>query len=261
MARNALVLLVVVAGLMPMPARAADAPRPVRTLTFDCSVSIADRRETPGDSRSSHVVMIGRVSTGFIESTPTGSGESNVSATEDAKGSITVAVLSATNDAGLVVEVAENADARTRPKVKLAIGPDGTLFYDPSNAQNLTEEEIAVVRWMARGFYGDHPRDTGTSWTVDQSGNGHVDVEHYRVVSHDRTRVTLDYALEEKAGGASGYDATRTGSLVYDTALVVPVKATFESSARRQIGATMSVVHSTITLTLTADSFAKLPTL
>jgi hypothetical protein len=255
MARRALVPLVVIAVLAPLRAGAADAPRPLRTLSFDCTVSIADRRETPGDSRSSHVVMLGRTSTGIVETTPTGSGETNSSTTAEAKGSISVAVLSATDDAGLVVEVAENADQRTRPKVKIALGPDGTLFYDPANAANLTEEEVAVVRWLARGFYGDRPREPGTSWTVDQSANGHVDVEHYRVLSRDRDRVTLNYALEEKAAGASGYDATREGSLVYDTALVVPVKVTFQSSSRRQLGATMSTTRSTITLTLTADSF------
>ncbi len=138
------------------------------------------------------------------------------------------------------------------------MGPDGTLLYDPANAANLTEEEIAVVRWLARGFYGEHPRDPGTAWTVDQSTSGRVDVEHYRVLSRDRDRITLDYALQEKVAGATGYDASREGSLVYDTALVVPVKATFESSSRRQYGPTLSTTRSTITLTLTADSFGRL---
>ncbi|HEX3468255.1 MAG TPA: hypothetical protein VHT05_09275 [Candidatus Elarobacter sp.] len=60
MARRALVLLVVVAGLIPLPAPAADAARPLRTLAFDCSINVIDRRETPADTRSSHVVMMGR---------------------------------------------------------------------------------------------------------------------------------------------------------------------------------------------------------
>jgi hypothetical protein len=257
MARYALVSLVAIAVLLPSPAGAIEPSRPLRTLTFDCTVSIADRRETPADTRSSHVVMVGRTST-VVESTPTGSGETKSSVAQDVRGSISVAVLSATDDAGLIVEVAENADQRTRPKVKIALGPDGSLFYDPTNAANLTEEEVALVRWLARGFYGDHPREPGTVWTVDQSTNGHVDVEHYRVLSRDRDRVTLNYALEEKAGGVTGYDATREGSLVYDTALVVPVKVTFQSSSRRQIGPTMNTTRSTITLTLTADSFGKL---
>jgi len=258
MARCALALvpLVVIAVLLPCRADAVEALRPLRTLTFDCAVSVSSRRETPSDAQTSRIARMGK---GFaVVSDKSGSGEDDVATKLDAKGSISVDVLSATDDAGLVLEVAEDAAERTRPKVRIVLGPDGMLLYDPANAVNLTEEEVAVVRWLARGFYGDHPRDPGTAWTVDQSANGHVDLEHYRVLSHDRDRVTLGYALEEKAGGASGYDATREGSLVYDTVLVVPVKATFLSSSRRQIGPTLNTTRSTITLTLTADSFGKL---
>jgi hypothetical protein len=256
MACRALVALVVIAALLPFRAGAAEALRPLRTLTFDCVVSVADRRETPSNTQTSHLARLGKGMA--VVTTPSGTGEADVSTKVDSKGSISVDVLSATDDAGLVVDVAEDADQRTRPKVRIALGPDGALFYDPADAANLTEEEVAVVRWLARGFYGDHPRDPGTAWTVDQSANGHVDVEHYRVQSHDHDRVTLDYALEEKVGGTSGYDAAREGSLVYDTALVVPVKATFQSSSRRQVGSTFDTTRSTITLTLTADSFGRL---
>jgi hypothetical protein len=257
MARNELALLVVVAGLLPLRAGAADTPRPVRTLTFACSVSVAERRETPGNAESTRIVNAGRGSE-VMESMPIGNGESDLTARIEAKGSISVDVLSATDDAGLVVEVAESADSRTRPKVRIAVGQDGALFYDPATSSKLTEEEIAVVRWLARGFYGDHPRDPGTSWAVDQSANGHVDVEHYRVVSHDRDRVTLDYVLDEAAAGANGYNASRAGSLVYDTVLIIPVKANFQSSARRQMGSTLITTRSTVALTLTADSFGSL---
>ena len=130
----------------------------------------------------------------------------------------------------------KRAPERTRPKVRIVLGPDGAVFYDPKNAENLTEEEITLVRWLARGFYGDHPTDPGTSWTVDQSANGHVDVERYRVVARDAHQITLDYALEEKVGGATGYAGTRGGSLVYDTAMIVPVKASFQTESRRQVG-------------------------
>lgn len=257
MARRALVPLLVLALLLPAQAGAADPARPLRTLSFDCTVSVADQRATPGDTRTSRVVMVGKSAT-VVEATPAGSGETRSATTQQAKGSISIAVLSATDDAGLVVEVAEYADQRTRPKVKIVLGPDGTLFYDPANAKNLTEEEVSLVRWLARGFYGDRPRDPGTAWTVDQSANGRVDVEHYRVVSRDKDQITMAYALEEKAAGTDGYDATREGSLVYDAALIVPVKATFQSSARRQLGATFDTTRSTITLTLTADSFSGL---
>jgi hypothetical protein len=246
----------------PPAARAVGAPTtarpPVRTLVFSVDVRVLELRETPGEgihgTRPATVVK-GRMAGG--RNVTSGSGERTVGATLKATGSIDVDVISATDDAGLVVDVAENALERMRPKVRIVLAPDGAVFYDPKNATNLSEEEIAVVRWLARGFYGDHPTDPGTAWTVDQSANGHVDVEHYRVVARDAHNVTLDYALEEKVPGATGYAASREGSLVYDTALIVPVKATFQSEARRQVGEAYQTTRTSVTLALTADSFKR----
>ena len=97
MTRRALVPLVAVAVLLLLPAGAVEALRPLRTLTFDCAVSVADRRDT----QTSHIVRIGKGS--GVQTTTTGSGEANVAAKLDVKGSISVEVLSATDDAGLVV--------------------------------------------------------------------------------------------------------------------------------------------------------------
>ena len=88
------------------------------------------------------------------------------------------------------------------------------------------------------------------------SANGRSDVERYRVLAHDAHRVTLAYAFEERSNAARGFAGTREGSLVYDTVLVVPVKATFETLARRQVGDAYDTVRTAVTLTLTADSFA-----
>jgi hypothetical protein len=162
----------------------------------------------------------------------------------------------ATEDAGLLVDVAETATDRTRPKVRMAVATDGTVLYDTRNSEDVTEEELALVRWMARGFYGDHPTDPGTSWTVDQSSAGRTDLEHYTVVERNAHRVTLDYTLDEKVEGVGGYQATRAGSLVYDTSLVVPVKATFQTEARRQVQGSYGTTRTTVALTLTSDSFA-----
>ncbi len=255
------VATVLLATLLAAPASAATSggARPVRTLSFSVEVRVSELRETPGEgirpTRPTTPVK-GRMVRGGTGTT-TGSGERALGATLKATGSIDVEVVSITDDAGLVLDVSENALDRMRPKVRMVLGPDGALLYDPKNAPNVSEEEIAVVRWLARGFYGDHPTDLGTAWTVDQSANGHVDLEHYRVVAHDAHNVTLDYALEEKVPGAAGYSATREGSLVYDTALVVPLKAAFLSEAHRQVGAAYETTRTSVTLALVADSFAK----
>jgi hypothetical protein len=236
---------------------AAAAGRPVRTLTFEVDVRVAARREEPGAAIS--VTRPGGVvsrpprsqqSGGLGPTTTTGSALS-------AKGSIGIDVVAVTDDARLMIDVEETAVKRMRPKVRVAVAPDGVVFYDPRDAGNLTEEELTLVRWLARGFYGDRPTEPGTAWTIDQSANGSTDLEHYRVVAHDAHRVTLDYAQEQKTPGTAAFIGTRGGSLVYDTALTVPVRASFQSETRRVMGATNEMRRTSITMTLTADSFAK----
>jgi hypothetical protein len=263
-ALKAVPAIVVAVALFAVPlgagAAATSGPgRPVRTLSFDVDVHVLALRETPGEGihgTRPAVAVKGRMAGGQT-SGATGSGDRTQGAAITAKGSIGVDVVAATDDAGLVIDVSESAIERTRPKVRIVVGPDGAVFFDPKNAENLTEEEITLVRWLARGFYGDHPTDPGTSWTVDQSANGHVDVERYRVVARDAHQITLDYALEEKVGGTTGYAGTRGGSLVYDTAMIVPVKASFQSESRRQVGATYETTRTSVTLTLKSDSFAR----
>ena len=226
---------------------------PLRTLTFDVAVHVAAVRVAPGEG-----------TTGAGRPAPLGqmvgtrpNGATPATGALAARGSIGIDVVGVTGDARLVIDIAETAVKRTRPKVRVEVASDGVVFYDPKNAENLTDEELALVHWLARGFYGDHPTEPGTAWTVDQSANGFVDVEHYRVVARDAHHVTLEYTQEQKASGTSVFAGTRGGSLVYDTARTVPVRATFQGESRRQVGAALETLRTSVTLTLTADSFAK----
>ena len=240
----------------PFGARAADeadAVRPLRTLTFEVDVRVAAQRETPGDMVSAVRQQAAARGRTVSQQSPPPNAERHLIA----KGSIGVDVVAATDDSRLLIDIAETAVRRTRAKVRVAVAPDGVVFYDPKNAEDLTEEELALARWLARGFYGDHPTEPGTAWTVDQSSNGFSDVEHYRVVARDAERVTLDYAQEQKTAGAGGFAGTRGGSLVYDTARTVPVRAVFTSQSRRQTGSTNETLRTSVTLTLLTDSFAK----
>jgi hypothetical protein len=240
----------------PFAVLAAGEPEPahpLRTLTFDVDVHVAAVRVAPGEGTTGagRPASLGQI----VGTRPNGT----VPATGAlaAKGSIGVDVVGVMDDARLVIDVAETAVKRMRPKVRIEVAPDGVVFYDPKNAENLTDEELALVRWLARGFYGDHPTEPGTAWTVDQSSNGYSDVEHYRVVARNAHHVTLEYTQEQKASGPTVFAGSRGGSLVYDTALVVPVRAKFQSESRRQIGAALETLRTSVTLTLMTDSFAK----
>jgi hypothetical protein len=249
-----LIAAAVLAAPLALLAAEPDPAHPLRTLTFEVEVHVAAVRVAPGEGTTGagRPAALGQI----VGSRPN---TSTVPATGAlaARGSIGIEVIALTDDARLVIDVEETAVKRTRPKVRIEVAPDGVVFYDPKDAENLTDEELALSRWLARGFYGDHPTELGTAWTVDQSANGFSDVEHYRVVARDAHHVTLEYSQEQKASGSALFAGSRGGSLVYDTALAVPLRATFQGESRRQIGAARETLRTSVTLTLTADSFAK----
>ena len=267
MAHHALVVPLLAAALSTeIGIGVADAPPagPLRSLRYDVSVKVSSVREMLAEAPEGPlpIVLSGRgapVSSNHGRGPPSGSGERTAKVGVSATGTIQVAVVKATTDAGLVLDVSENVTQRVRPVVRIGVGSDGSMFYDLKAAENLTEEEVALVRWMSRGFYGEHPTDPGTSWVVDSSGEGRTDIEHYRVLSKEANRVTLDYELEEKTAGVTGYEANRAGSLVYDRNLLVPVSATFRSESRRNPNGAFERISTSIVLTLTADSFAPKP--
>ena len=247
----ALAAAVLAAPLAALAAGGADAAHPLRTLTFEVDVHVAAVREAPGGAANGgRPAPLGQI----VGTRPNGT--TPATGALAAKGSIGIDVVAVTEDARLVLDIAETAIKRMRPKVRIEVAPDGVVFYDPKNAENLTDEELALVRWLARGFYGDHPTEPGTAWTVDQSANGYSDVEHYRVVARDAHHVTLEYTQEQKASGSTVFAGSRGGSLVYDTALVVPVRAKFQTESRRQTGASLETLRTSVTLTLVTDSFA-----
>jgi hypothetical protein len=254
-----LVLIAALAG-EPAPARAGDVVKPLRTLIYDVALTIGMVRRRPRSVPTAPVGIGARRATNPTAVVPRAgsraAGDAS-GATLEARGTIAVDVVAATADGGLVADVSENAPGRTRAKVRFAVSPDGTIAYDPKRADEVTEEEISLARWLARGFYADHPREAGAGWTVDQSGNGLVTSEHYRVLSAADQRVTLTYALEQKSDGPASFAATRAGSLVYDTGFVVPVKVTYEGQTRRQLPEAFDETRTSVVLTLTADSFAK----
>lgn len=248
----------------PANAGAVESLRPIRTLVYDVAVTIGNTRRSertgtgaagaPPETGARH-----RPSGGSGSARPAGSRDAS-SASVDAQGSIRADVMAVTQDAGLVVDLTETASGRNRAKVRLAITADGNVTYDPRFATEVSGEELALARWLARGFYGERPTDPGTAWTVDQSGNGVNAAEHYRVVATDSPRVTLNYTREEeKSIGADAYGETRQGSVLYDRFMVAPIRATYQGQARRDFIGAFDTTLTSVTLTLRTDSFAKKP--
>ncbi|MEA2665920.1 MAG: hypothetical protein QOI11_2864 [Candidatus Eremiobacteraeota bacterium] len=240
MTNRALALVVFcAAAALPAAAWAADAPKPLRSLTYDLRLSAASNgiveRSAIGTAGSTHEDF-------------TGGGES--------KGTITVDIIAATQDNGLVADVREDATNRTRPKVRVAITAAGALSYDPQQSHNITDEEDTLLRWLARGFVTADDRTAGAAWNIDTSAGGSRGMEHYRVLSADGAVLSLDYKAETKRSGLGGGDMTRTGSLVYDAKLTMPRSASYKDVEHRQQIGSFVTTELTVSLTLAADSFA-----
>lgn len=228
------------AAALPAAARAADPPKPLRSLTYDLRLSAA----TNGIVERSAIGTAGSTHEDF-----TGGGES--------KGTITVDVIAATADSGLVADVSENATNRNRPKVRVAITAAGALSYDPQQSNNITDEEDTLLRWLARGFITPDDRAPGAAFNIDTSAGGSRGMEHYRVLSADGPVLSLDYKAEAKRTGLGGGDMTRTGSLVYDAKLAVPRSASYKDVEHRSQVGSFVTTERNVSLTLTADTFAK----
>lgn len=229
----------------PQPgATATPVVAPIRTLQYTMMLIVGQTRENRNSG----------IGTGDSAS---GGSRSIASGGFEAKGTISVDVITTMQDGGLLVDATENATGRMFPKVRVSVFNDGRLTYDPKQQSNLSEEELSLLRWLARGFYSvDRATDPGTTWNVDASNGGVRSSEHYRVVSNTDGKVNLDYKMESTASGANGYTMTRLGNVLYDTRLTVPVQVNYRGETRvdRQGGA--DTTTSAVALNLTADSFA-----
>ncbi len=245
-------LAALLVGALPCTS-AANGTVPIRSLTYAVETSYAAEVDAPPGWLAAQV----RMARGPYRAGGISAGEAFAGEPQRATGSIAIDVLQATSDVGLVIDIAETTNAVAWPKVRMAIARNGTLSFNPVDARNLSDEEVVVARWLDRGFYGERPTDVGTAWVVDLSANGDTDLERYRVVSHDERGVTLAYSFEERTNTAHAYAGTRDGSLVYDPAMEVPVKATYEATAQRRRGGTWDKLRMAVKLSLVKDSFEK----
>ncbi len=240
MMNRTLVAVVVCAALAAPLAATAQTSKPLRTLTYDLQMSVGVVRSVQRDA-------IGTA----------GSTHGDFAGGAESKGTITVEVIAATTDGGLVADVRENAATRSRPVVRVAITAAGGLTYDPKQAHNVTDEEDTLLRWLARGFVGADDRSAGAAWNIDTSAAGTRAAEHYRVVTADGSLLHLEYKAESKSSGLGGGDMTRAGTLVYDAKLAVPESASYKDIVHRQQLGSFDTTEMSVQYKLTSDSLAK----
>jgi hypothetical protein len=252
----ALAAYLIPAAVFGAPAAPAGAAAgPVRSMTFQIEFTskTEERAQTSG--------LMGRDQvTGAMAAASTGGSWHTVVSTSGAsKGTITVDVIAITGD-GLVVDIAERADQRDAPKVRVGISTKGRLVYDAAKS-TVNEEEIMLLQLLNRALVEGHDND-GVTWTDDLSVRGFKDVTTYRIVSSTDVKPgpVLHMELERSVSASAGqpFDMTATGKVDYNEQRAIPLDATVRAR-RTSVVATgrQQQVDVVYTYKLVADSFVK----
>ena len=245
--RSLLALAAAVAFAAPLAASAADAPAPVkimRTLVYSVQYSAVTKNEeqTSGFSGAGGGVSMGH-----------GSVARSSEVSDD--GSLTVDVVGATPDLGLVVDASFTGKNSSQPPVRVAIFPDGRLSYDPSKP--LSVEATRILPLLARGLLNGRPVEIGSTWKTEV-GAPAKGATTYRILDVHGTQATIGIESDVKVPGPQGYDEQAQAKTTYATDRVCPVIVDLQARSRHSPSAEQYVTTSThVTASLVRDSFAK----
>ncbi len=213
--RSLLALAVVAALALPLAASAADAPKPLRELVYDVTYTAHTTHET----KSSGFNGAYGGGPGGDASAPSGEGSEAHFMDGSDHGTLTLDVIAATADGGLVVDASFTGGTRVQPVTRVAVFSDGRLSADP--AHPLCPEAIRVLPLIARGFVAGRDVSPGASWTTESSVPVRGSLT-YRVTRLDGEQATI--GIEGTFAGAAGQESDR-GTTVYATDLVSPALA------------------------------------
>ena len=241
------------AFVSPLAALCADAPSPppLRSLVFDVTYSAHSKHEKKtsgfnggygGDPGSGGAGV-------------SGSGTAAIAVDGSDSGRLTIDVIAATKESGLVVDAQYSGKLGSQPKMRIALFADGRLSADPT--KTIDPAVLHVLPLLARGFIANRDVNPGSSWTIaappPMKGS-----TTYRVTALDGQYATLALEGSRSMSGASGFDETDRGTTKYATDLVVPVSYDVTSRIRRQLAMDESVTTDAhLTVTLVSDTFAK----
>jgi hypothetical protein len=217
---------------------AADAPaKVIRHMTFAATYNFQSTIDTT-------VSGIGGPASGIA---------SNAGAATDRRSTISVDVVAATADGGLVVDVSETSTPVFRAGIstsELLIPPYATV----------TEEEQALLPYLARGFVQSDTVSAGATWTTKPSGAASGQTT-YTIKSVDEGAHTIAVAISGSSSvtGPNSSDATTTGSMTYDIRKVVPLKLNLTTRTVVSRGDRLVTAIAHIESTLRDDSLPSAP--
>lgn len=251
--RSLLALAVAATLGAPLAASAADAPavQPIRELVYDVTYS----------ARTTHELKSSGLNSGYGGGTPTdnrnksvGSGATSQFMNGDERGKLTIAIVAAPPDGGLVVDTSFTGATNPQPLTRVAVYKDGRLSADPKHP--LAPEAARLLPLIARGFIAERDVSTGSSWIVPAPPPA-KGVTTYRVQSSDGKRALIAIEAVWSLPGPGGFDESDQGTTTYATDLASPVSYDLNARIRRQLGVDETITTTAhVTATLVSDTFA-----
>ena len=230
-------------------APAQDAPKPVRTLTYDIAYSVQTTQErlvsnlmggNPNNGPHTPDVGKGSVSRGF------GSND---------RGTLRVDVIAATGDGGLVVDATYEGREVRQPALRVAIMSDGRLIFDPK--RSLSAQARRLLPLLSRGMIANRDVTPGSSWSTPFAPPA-KGTTTYHVVHRDDTRAQIAITTDAIVTGPSGYDEHADGTTTYATDVLCPTAYDIRIRIRQQLTPeTLESSDAHVTATLVGDTFAK----
>jgi hypothetical protein len=181
---------------------------------------------------------------------------SNSTVNDKADGQIVCDVVGATADKGLILDITENSDQRRVPTTRVALQANGLPLYTQGD-KPLNEEELVLLKLLARGVIGADPRAAGDSWTVENNADKYTSTTTFHVSSvPSPTQLNLNIEEIYASTAAPAYSGVMHGSIAYDPRLSVPESADLQRSTRSNKQDGSQTVVYTLDYKLQSDSFA-----
>lgn len=221
----------------------ADGAKPIRHLVYKFGVSL-DTTKTIHDS-------------GIGGDGPV-SGSTNYRGGQTDEGQITVDVLQAQPDSGLVVQVSEQARNRRDAEPTMCVVYGSSAVICDQTKGGLNEEESSLLRFLGRNFVNPATIDLKNHWQYAATDAQSQETSDYTLGKPDGDTVGVTYQRVLKVAGVNGFNATTDGVLSYDQKLSVPVSIKEDTMTRKSTGmGNYDTVRQEITLKLMGDSLAQ----
>ncbi len=253
--RSLLAFAVAAAVAAPLAANAADAPAPTRVLrqlVYDVSYSAHTTQQVKSSGFNGGYGGTAQPGEG---ATASGTGTASQYMNGDDSGKLTIEVVAATQDGGLVVDAAFAGKGNVQPKTRVAVFADGRLSYDP--AHPLAPVTTRMLPLIARGFVAERDVSAGSSWSIPAAAPAKGSTT-YKVQSSDGHLARIAIEGVWSVPGPTGFDESDQGVTTYATDVVSPVSYDLTARIHRQLSIDTSMTTSAhLTATLVSDSMVK----